>query len=210
LAGEQTGGPAGKLLQIRIFVPVSKTVSGLWVRRGFKSLPLRLNRLNKRFALGNLAACPRQPGVTGCARYSNRRTESVEVHERLWESTCPMPTGARLAHDWRTARRSYEIDAGSQGGELRRDGEPVARRERSAGPRRTTLAEAPVCECGRQAGAPAMTPELKAIRKYIGRATRDRGNRGRQGSGARSRMIHRDARRLDRARASVASANVDV
>src|SRR5204862_846884 len=37
----------------RRFLPqqttVSKTVSGLWVRRGFKSLPLRLNRLIKRF-----------------------------------------------------------------------------------------------------------------------------------------------------------------
>jgi hypothetical protein len=46
LAGARTGAQASKYLQIAIFVAVSKTVSGLWVRRGFKSLPLRLYGAN--------------------------------------------------------------------------------------------------------------------------------------------------------------------
>jgi hypothetical protein len=39
--GAQTGARAQKVLQIVMLVIVSKTVSGFWVRRGFKSLPLR-------------------------------------------------------------------------------------------------------------------------------------------------------------------------
>jgi hypothetical protein len=41
LSGAQTGARAQKALRIGMLVIVSKTVSGFWVRRGFKSLPLR-------------------------------------------------------------------------------------------------------------------------------------------------------------------------
>jgi hypothetical protein len=70
LAGAQTGARTQKALQIRMSVEVSKTVSGLWVRRGFKSLPLRSYRAN--------------PLAMRVCAYSTRRTfsppKSVEVH----------------------------------------------------------------------------------------------------------------------------------
>jgi len=82
--GAQTGARAQKALQIAILTIVSKTVSGFWVRRGFKSLPLRLTEKPHGYAVSRRNASSDE--TTGVVRFDDETPTSLTMAAAVFSS----------------------------------------------------------------------------------------------------------------------------